>query len=57
MSSKLHFLIGILPAEKVAVPRPTRTTLETEFLSLSDMIERRTPEMENMAMKAGPART
>ena len=45
------------PAEKVAAPRPTRTTLDTEELSLSERTERRTPEMENTAIKAGPART
>ena len=46
-----------LPAEKVAAPRPTSTTLDTAELSLSEMTERRTPEIENTAMKAGPART
>ena len=46
-----------LPAEKVAAPRPTSTTLDTAELSLSERTERRTPEMENTAMKAGPART
>ena len=47
----------MLPAEKVAAPRPTSTTLDTAVLSLSDRMERRTPETENTAIKAGPART
>ena len=47
----------MVPAEKVAAPRPTSTTLDTAVLSLSDRTERRTPETENTAMKAGPART
>ena len=46
-----------LPDEKVAAPMPTKTTLETEFFSLSDITAIRTPDMENMAMKAGPANT
>ena len=46
-----------LPAEKVAAPRPTSTTLDTAELSLSERTERRTPEIEITAMKAGPART
>ena len=47
----------MLPVEKVAAPRPTSTTLDTAVLSLSERTERRTPEMENTAIKAGPART
>ena len=47
----------MLPAEKVAAPRPTSTTLDTAALSLSERKDRRTPETENTAMKAGPART
>ena len=42
--------------EKVAVPRPTNTTLDTRVLSLSDIMDNNTPDTENTAMKAGPAK-
>ena len=50
-------MIYYLPIENVAAPIPTNTTLDTEFFSLSDITAITTPEIENMAMNAGPART